>query len=42
MRYMREYFGEADATDCDHCDNCVAHARGEAAAGLASPAQSLS
>ena len=35
MSHLREYFGEPAEGDCGHCDNCAAHARGEAAAGLA-------
>jgi ATP-dependent DNA helicase RecQ len=33
-RFLQEYFGEFAEADCGRCDNCVAHARGEAAAGL--------
>jgi ATP-dependent DNA helicase RecQ len=35
MRYLREYFGEIAAGDCNHCDNCRAHAHGLPAAGFA-------
>lgn len=34
MRLLHEYFDEPFATDCQHCDNCQAHAQGRAAAGL--------
>jgi ATP-dependent DNA helicase RecQ len=35
MMHLREYFGEPAGADCGHCDNCLAHAEGHAAAGLA-------
>jgi ATP-dependent DNA helicase RecQ len=35
MRLLQEYFGELEAPDCGRCDNCLAHAHGLAAAGLA-------
>jgi len=28
-RFLREYFGEASGTDCEHCDNCRAHSQRE-------------
>jgi ATP-dependent DNA helicase RecQ len=34
MLHLREYFGETACDDCNHCDNCRAHAQGLAAAGL--------
>ncbi|HKP59496.1 MAG TPA: ATP-dependent DNA helicase RecQ [Polyangiales bacterium] len=36
-RLLHEYFDEPLAADCAHCDNCVAHAQGRAAAGLNIP-----
>jgi ATP-dependent DNA helicase RecQ len=38
MRLLHEYFGDLDADDCGRCDNCLAHAQGLAAAGLAQAA----
>jgi ATP-dependent DNA helicase RecQ len=34
-RVLHEYFEEPLEKDCGHCDNCEAHAAGQAAAGLA-------
>jgi ATP-dependent DNA helicase RecQ len=35
MRLLHEYFGDLETSDCGRCDNCLAHAHGLAAAGLA-------
>jgi ATP-dependent DNA helicase RecQ len=35
VTFIRDYFGDPSGVDCGQCDNCDAHARGQAAAGLA-------
>jgi ATP-dependent DNA helicase RecQ len=37
-RLLHEYFDEPLEQDCEHCDNCQAHAEGRPAAGLSKPA----
>jgi ATP-dependent DNA helicase RecQ len=37
MQFLQEYFDDADAGECGRCDNCLAHARGLAAAGVEQP-----
>ena len=36
-RLLHDYFDDPFERDCDHCDNCKAHAEGLPAAGIAKP-----